>query len=397
VVYIDNDFPIKLGMELHRPDAQYIAKYVMRPVVKHDFTKEAGDTIQLDRYKYWSDVSASGYTKDNRRRADTETIGTNNYRGIPKEKVILRLEEYTGPSDINNPNSPSTFQVPLRNLRWSQRPILDINNPMAWTNTIGSQNLLQDFKRWEDSVLIQEYLQTSYTYNPDGVADGGSYDLATNGYGGQPPKIKVSDIEEIVTTLGSRGRLAPPFEDGNYGALVTPRFMKDLRRDPEFLEITRYTGSVGYDRIPVDAMQLNPSGSGLTVPYGADGTTNVWKAGNLAGQLLVAGQTPTMPVGFAFAGCRFFESNNIDTESVTLTYTNPDAGITSGSASRNAELGIFYGQEAVGVGIGGVNGPEILINNNSDFNRFLILIWRMYGAWEMLDERFITVARSYQS
>lgn len=61
---------------------------------------------------------------------------------------------------------------------------------------------------------------------------------------------------------------------------------------------------------------------------------------------------------------------------------------------RNGELGIIFGPEAIGLGIGGP-GPQVLLNNNDDFGRFVVAIWQMYGAWELLDERFITVARSY--
>lgn len=68
----------------------------------------------------------------------------------------------------------------------------------------------------------------------------------------------------------------------------------------------------------------------------------------------------------------------------------------NGNAVRTGSLGVFFGAEAVGIGLGGP-GPEILLNNNDDFNRFVIAIWRMYGAFELLDERFVTVARSYRN
>lgn len=99
MVFIDPDFPVILGQELYRPDAKYIAKYITRPRVKYEFLKGPGDTIQLDRYKFWNETQTdpdAGYTKENRERSDTQTIGVNNSRSIEKDKVILNLREYTG-------------------------------------------------------------------------------------------------------------------------------------------------------------------------------------------------------------------------------------------------------------------------------------------------------------
>jgi hypothetical protein len=36
---------------------------------------------------------------------------------------------------------------------------------------------------------------------------------------------------------------------------------------------------------------------------------------------------------------------------------------------------MIFGSEAVGVGVGGA-GPEVLLNNNDDFQRFVVAIWR---------------------
>jgi hypothetical protein len=50
--------------------------------------------------------------------------------------------------------------------------------------------------------------------------------------------------------------------------------------------------------------------------------------------------------------------------------------------------------QAVGVAIGGA-GPEVLLNNNDDFGRFVIAVWRTFGDWVLLNKDFVTVARSY--
>lgn len=80
-------------------------------------------------------------------------------------------------------------------------------------------------------------------------------------------------------------------------------------------------------------------------------------------------------MGFVFDGVRFFISNNLPKAQVSLTYSNASNTALNGNAVRTGELGIFYGAEAIGVGLGG-NGPEVLLNNNDDFQRFVIAIWR---------------------
>ena len=52
-MFLDNDFPKILGAELYRPHPAYICEMAVEPVVVHDFTSQPGQTVQLDRYKFW--------------------------------------------------------------------------------------------------------------------------------------------------------------------------------------------------------------------------------------------------------------------------------------------------------------------------------------------------------
>ena len=83
-MFLDNDFPKILGAELYRPHPAYICEMAVEPVVVHDFTSQPGQTVQLDRYKFWG----SPGTKDSRERISDQTIGTANSRNITKEKVL---------------------------------------------------------------------------------------------------------------------------------------------------------------------------------------------------------------------------------------------------------------------------------------------------------------------
>lgn len=69
----------------------------------------------------------------------------------------------------------------------------------------------------------------------------------------------------------------------------------------------------------------------------------------------------------------------------SASYTNQTA---------EAHLGIFCGPQALGIGIGG-NQAQVLLNNNDDFQRFIIAIWMLYAGFEPLNLEFVTVARTY--
>ena len=67
----------------------------VEPVVVHDFSKQPGQTVQLDRYRFWGKPG----TKESRERTADQTLGTASARNIVKDKVLMTLREYTGPAD----------------------------------------------------------------------------------------------------------------------------------------------------------------------------------------------------------------------------------------------------------------------------------------------------------
>jgi hypothetical protein len=133
-VFIDTDFPKILGAELYRPHPAYICEMAVEPVVVHDFTRQPGQTVQLDRYKFWGNPG----TKDSRERISDQTIGTANSRNITKEKVLVVLKEYTGPADPGDPTQPSTFKIARETLITAQRMLLDTGNLNMFHQSIGS-------------------------------------------------------------------------------------------------------------------------------------------------------------------------------------------------------------------------------------------------------------------
>ena len=85
VIWIDNDFPKLLGAELYRPHPAYIIEMAVEPVVVHDFSKQPGQTVQLDRYRFWGKPG----TKESRERTADQTLGTASARNIVKDKVLV--------------------------------------------------------------------------------------------------------------------------------------------------------------------------------------------------------------------------------------------------------------------------------------------------------------------
>jgi hypothetical protein len=146
--------------------------------------------------------------------------------------------------------------------------------------------------------------------------------------------------------------------------------MKDLRADQGFREVARYPGMPG-------------QGSPL---MGAGQPNQAIYAGGQFGQAQFVGGEPVMPSGFVFEGVRFFESTNFPAKTITS-----DIGDGNGAGSKTTPAGLFFGPQAIGVGIGGPNA-QVLINNNDDFSRFIILIWQLYAGFANLNKDFITTA-----
>ena len=375
-MFIDNDFPKLLGAELYRPHPAYIVEMACEPVVVHDFTKQPGQTVQLDRYRFFG---APG-TKSNRERTQDQTIGTANSRSIVKDKVLVSLREYTGPADPNNANLPSTFKIARETLMTAQRLLLDTGNLNMFHQSIGSLTLLDDYRRWRDRVFLDELFKAEsrgkssdtqggyyYPENPTKATSTSLPAYTAAQYASERFKFNVkTDLLEVVK--GLRKRNVPVFADGYYRCIADPSFMKDMRADSGFREVARYPG-MG---------QPNPL-------MGAQSPNSAVYGGGQFGQAQFVGGEPVMPSGFVFEGVRFFESTNMPSKTISV-----DIGDGNGAQTRDTPPALFFGPQSVGVGIGGPNA-QVLINNNDYFSRFIILIWQLYAGFANLNKDFTTV------
>ena len=386
-MWIDSDFPKLLGAELYRPHPTYVAELAIEPVVVHDFSKMPGQTVQLDRYSYWG---APG-SKESRERTPDQTIGTASSRNITKQKVLVTLKEYTGPADSTEPDQPSTFKVSRENLMTAQRLLIDTGNLGVFHQSIGSLTLLDDYRRWRDRVFINE-LYKSYSRGKADNEQGGYYfpgglneaELATPGYdvsiAGGNDNAKFSVKEDLLTVVKDmRSRNVPTFQDGYYRALVDPEFMMHMRQDSDFREIARYSG-LG---------QVNPM-----QPFLQPNASNYLGMGPAYGQAGFVGGAPSMPTGFLFEGVRFFETTNMPEYKYNVAIKGAKGFTGSTAKSSRAACGMFFGIQAIGIGIGG-NNAQVLINSNDDFSRFVILIWSLFAGFETLNMDFTTIAHSF--
>ena len=384
-MWIDNDFPKLLGAELYRPHPAYIIEMAVEPVVVHDFSKQPGQTVQLDRYRFWGKPG----TKESRERTADQTLGTASARNIVKDKVLVTLREYTGPADTRDTAQPSTFKVARETLITAQRLLLDTGNLNVFHQSIGSLTLLDDYRRWRDRVFANELMKADdgsqaseerggYYLPLDKTKGGTGGTLGVTYDNGEVAKFTVkTDLLEVVKDM--RKRNVPTFSDGYYRCICDPTAMMHLRQDTDFREIAKYPGQG-----MINPMQPNQAPNatffqGMGPAYG--------QAGFVAGQ-------PVMPTGFLFEGVRWFESTNLP-EQIDNLIINDASGVQLNTPEdyTAAQL-IFFGPQALGVGIGG-NNAQILLNNNDDFSRFIIMIWSLFAGFEVLNKDFITVAYSF--
>lgn len=390
----DTDFPIILNRELIRPRPQYIARYATQPQYLWDPSLQRGKQAQLDRYNYFGDDGS--LTLEARRRQAGQILGTANQRQITKDKVMVTIDEYTGPSkgDPNDPNAPGNLVLDEETIKLAQRFLYDptsFDNPMLayqFHQSIGSLTLLDDFQRWQDRCYINLLLQSTFTYNPQDIADGGTYASG-------PPRFDIkNDLNTIAEQMESRN--VPKMDDGYYYALVSPRFFKHLRQDDDFRRIAQSAafipGSMVQDpRLFAPAM-MPPAD--LNINYMAQPNQLVFQG---MGFNQASFGNPAMPVGIVYEGFRLFMSNNLPTAIVNLNYTSSTnvSRHPTGAANRTAYLGLFFGKEAIGEAQGTELPTRVKKNENSDFGRILILIWQTFWGLQLLNPSFITVARTY--
>jgi hypothetical protein len=390
-------FQSVMSVDLYVPRPAYIAEHIVKPIVVFDQRMSPGDIARIERYGLWDD---NGITKESYMREDYQTIGTDSRRELQKDLLFLPVKEFTGPGDPNNPGAPASFQIPVRKALVAQKQLWDVGIP-AFHQSIGSRNLLDNFLRFKDRVIINELLKSEKYHNPGGFKDGETVDMHNSRFVGQPaPQVNIDDTDQVIRDMMSDN--VPPHEAGLMCGLCTPGFLYHLRRDPRYQELTRYPDFYGHhNRMPVDAM--HPGVNKMTPPQ-IPLDYQPWMSGLLGNQAYYNGPMgSTMPTGVVLNGICWFTSNNLPMSEIVQDYNvdngggNTSLGLAKhGTRIRTCELGIVFGSNVIGIAVGG-NGPEVRISKMDDYERKIIAIWLMYGNWALLEPDFVTVMRSYNN
>jgi hypothetical protein len=409
------DYPAVLTAMSYRPAPTTIARWVIQPDFLQDSRLKPGEVYQMDRFGYLPD--SGDMDIEYRTRSDVEILGTQNTRQIPQQKIPIMLREITGPGggDPNNPSLAGNFRFSIPDMVRSQRLLWDQGyaEPLIqpqFHQSVGSDTLMMDYRMTIDSFYQKALGNTPNKWNPRGVAEGGTYSQG-------PPKITVNDLDYILEWLVTNK--CPAYEDGLYRGLLHPRFYNHLRQDTRFREQVQASSffpvsvivqgqdnifGAGYMPPPMPMQSNNINGVNVDV---YNGTRSPINQPSLLGfvpysnQALPGIDCMSMPGGMVYNQFRLFVSNNVKTKQVQLTYTSvlDGSGETTGSAFRTAYPGAFFGKHAVGEIFGGDPVSEIpvqiLRNQNSDYNRFLIVIWQAFMGLARLNDDFVIEARTY--
>jgi hypothetical protein len=146
--------------------------------------------------------------------------------------------------------------------------------------------------------------------------------------------------------------------------------MMHLRANSDFREVARYPG----------AGLINPQ-----MAY-AQPNAAIYMGGQYGQSVFINGE-PTMPLGFIFEGVHWYESTNFPDKLQPSIFD-------SVTADRPAAQAVFCGPMSLGIGVGGANA-QVMLNNNDDYSRFIILIWQLFAGFELLNADFVTVAYSF--
>ena len=332
-VYEDTVVPALMSqLDLQRQRPAYIAAMAVQPTVQHDFNAGDGDTIEIYRDKFIGNV---GMSKTARKVRTTQQIGRPKSTGLSKDIVKVVLDEYFGPVDETE-GVAAPITITRRQMLYGRRRLWDGNIP-AFTQSIGSGTLADDFQRWYDRcMIIDELAKTTVSRNPGGGADG-----ATS----STDKFGVTDLLRIENQLSEFN--TPRFNDGHYHCLCDNLFLTHLREDSDFKEDQRaaltgqfFQGSqdASITYTGAQAAIMTPSGLPIMVP----------------------------PAPVRYAGFLFFPTNNM-----------PKKTVNSLPASRS----YFFGPGSVLVGSGGPGGQvRVAVHQDTDYDRFFSYIWTMFGA-----------------
>lgn len=284
------------------------------------FGKGMGDTVKFQRPVF----STGGLTKDARKLSTNATISTTG-QVIKAEEVPVILEEYHGPY-ASNGSAPAPYAI------WGFDAKYRANKLQL--AGLASQHLRRDYVYWLDSVIRDEFLQSSNITFPTGISDSADFVAGGNA------KFSLAQIFEARKAISDREWMR--FPNGRYICLVPTSFNTDMLEDLEYRELSKQHA---------DRNQLyGYIGSVQDVDFFECTTLKSYAAG----------------------------STDVDGETVA-------SGVT-------LEEAILIGPGAVGFGTAApdpenVMGPVARFADDTNYGTVAKVIWYALHAFQMLDDR----------
>lgn len=350
--FVEGFVPAQMGTVLRSAKPQYVARAAIAPLFAWDFMAQKGKEVIVKRPNYWS---RKGKTLEGYTRQPTQLIGTANNKPLSTTDIRLNLRELTGPNEEGT-NNPSSLQITKSDMLFARTNLYNSQNLQTFHDSIGSNNLSDDWQSFDEIILLQQLLKTTVKRNPNGAADNSVY-------------ANVSDAQfQCVRDLLSIGQLmvqnnTPRFPDGFYHGLASPTLFKHILADADFRETQRsiIVASGFQQQSPMASPLLNTLQT-ITTPSGV---------------VLAPTVEPVTYGNFKIWECTMLGELASDT---TSTITGVPNNNTAGNG-RRAELGLFFGAGSVAEAMGGP-GPNVLYNGTTDYGRIFNFIWQCYRDYK---------------
>lgn len=321
--------PQLLGSVLPRFAPNYVARAAIQPTLRHDFNAGRTKRVQFPRFDRWGERS---WTKTARRRQKTSLIGTANSEAISSTMFEMQLFEMTGPGALNG--DASSLWITLEDILFARANLMEYGI-QGFHESIGSQNLADDYNGFVDRVHILELMNTTIKLNPANKADNAV--LVTD-------RATSADLDRALFQLQLRN--TPAFRDGYYHAIADLVTVYQLLQDSDFKQSA--FSLMQNQQVPL----MSPSGQ-PTMP-------NMIQSPMVGAALPgIAPQAVSAVRPLLYKNLLIFPSNNVPKRTVN---------------ALEASLMLVFGPDSVAFGSGG-RGVQIKIHNDTDFDRHFRYIW----------------------
>lgn len=272
--------------------------------------KGIGHTIRLNRPVF----SGGGYTEAARTISSAQSISTTPIE-VSAEQVSVSVKRFVGPY-ASGGSQPQPYAIDR----------LDAQRSVHSLAGVVGLHLSRDRMKWLDTVFSLAFDAGANVVRPGNITADGS--LPASGEAG----LDLDSLFRAEETL--RTNNIPAFADGSYLTVVSPKQMRQLKLDPDFMRLAVFDSS------------RNPLG----IP-------SIVRVGRLS----------------------LVESNTIQTDTATIS-------------GQTIQRGCMFGPGAVGYGV--ADACRVASAAEDNYGEQVKVVWMAYEGFAVLDNRFIVSLRS---